>query len=135
VVRARELWENPVITSGKASSAREILRMLLQPDTSPSPVKLLTTSMGSVAASSSTRGFLSQVRAEFAAAKGKFEVAFTALTEAVESGFVDLVWMDGCALLREMRADRRFAPLRAQVAERAALVHAAFQRAEGIARP
>ena len=30
------------------------------------------------------------VRAEFAAAKGKFEVAFTALTEAVESGFVDL---------------------------------------------
>lgn len=132
VVRARELWEHPMISSGKASSGREILRMLLQPDTSPSPVRMLTTSMGSVAASSSTRAFLSQVRAESAAAKGKTDAAFTALNEAVESGLVDLVWMDGCALLRALRADRRFAPLRAQVEGRAALVHLALRRAEDI---
>src|SRR4051812_14636586 len=43
------------------------------------------------------------MRAEFAAARGKLEDAFTALGDAVEGGLVDRVWMEGCAALREMR--------------------------------
>jgi serine/threonine-protein kinase len=130
VARAKELLEHPVIKSGKAPSAREILRMLLQPDTSPSPVKMLMTSMGGITSSSCTRAFLSQMRTEFAAARGKLEDAFASLGDAVEGGLIDRVWMDGCAALRDMRADRRFAPLQARVAAHAALVQSAVHRAE-----
>ena len=128
--RAQKLLDHPVMKEGKAPSAREILRLLVQPDTPPSPVKMLTTSMGSIASSARTRAFRSQMRAEFAAGRGRLEDAFAALSDAVEGGLHDRVWLTGCAALREMRAERRFASLRARVEANAARVEAALGRAE-----
>ncbi|MEJ7735694.1 MAG: hypothetical protein WKG00_41710 [Polyangiaceae bacterium] len=40
---------------------------------------------------------------------------------------MDVMWLDGCPLLVALRADARFAPLRAEVAARAARVSAAYR--------
>jgi len=124
--RARSLFEHPVIESGKAPSAREILRLVFEPETVPSAGKLIAASLGTVGASWRMPVFLEQARTEFSAAKGRLDDALAALAASVDAGLIDLVWIDGCPLLRPLRADARFAPLRARVFERVALVRAAF---------
>jgi len=57
-----------------------------------------------------------------------FEVdhALAALAEAIDSGLIDLLWMDPCPVLDPVRQDARFAPLRARVAQRADQILAAL---------
>ncbi len=45
---------------------------------------------------------------------------------AIDAGLIDILWMDNCPLLEPLRKDARFAPLRVEVAARAALVVAAL---------
>jgi eukaryotic-like serine/threonine-protein kinase len=124
--RARALFEHPVIQSGKAPSAREILRLVFEPETSPSAGKLVAASLGTVGATWRMSVFLEQARAELGAAKGKLDEAFAALGASVDAGLIDLLWMDGCPLLFPLRADVRFGPLRARVVERVGLLRAAL---------
>ena len=126
--RAQELLEHPVIKAGKAPSARELLRALVDPASAPSPVKLVTASLGVVGASFRMRIFVSQARAEIAAAKGKHDAAFAALDDAAAAGLVDRLWIDRCAPLRGLRDDPRFERARAVVEERAHLADSALQR-------
>jgi serine/threonine-protein kinase len=57
---------------------------------------------------------------------------WTELTACVNAGLVDVVWLDLCPLLTEIRKDPRILPLRAQVEARAQKVREALQaRLEG----
>ncbi|HEV3190271.1 MAG TPA: protein kinase, partial [Polyangiaceae bacterium] len=123
---ARTLFEHPVIQSRKAPSAREILRLVFQPDAVPSAGKLVAASLGTVGASWRMPVFLEQARAEFGAAKGKVNEAWAALAASVDAGLIDLLWIDACPILSPLREDARFAALRARVLERVELVRAAL---------
>ena len=70
--------------------------------------------------------FFRQMAAELASSGGQLEDATQMVTEAVDAGLLDVVWMDRCPLLEPLRRDPAFAPLRATVAARAARVLEAF---------
>jgi serine/threonine protein kinase/tetratricopeptide (TPR) repeat protein len=127
---ARALFAHPVIQGGKAPSAREILRLVFEPDTVPSAGKLVAASLGAIGASWRMPVFLEQARTEFNAARGRPEEALANLGASVEAGLIDLLWLDGCPLLRSLRADARFTPLRARVLARVGSVWAALDAAD-----
>ena len=58
-----------------------------------------------------------------------FEVdhALASLREAIDSGLIDVVWLDRCPVLGPLRADARFGPLRAEVDASAQRVIAALE--------
>jgi hypothetical protein len=64
----------------------------------------------------------SQLSCELACFQNDIESAIRALARAVDSGFIDLGWLDHCPLLIGLRADPRFRSLRKIVAGRAAQV-------------
>jgi eukaryotic-like serine/threonine-protein kinase len=70
--------------------------------------------------------FFRQLKAEACAYIGFVEGALTAIDEASSLGLIDIVWVDHCPLFDSLRTTARFLQLRAQVAERAALVLEAF---------
>jgi serine/threonine-protein kinase len=123
--RARSLFQHPVIQSGKAPSAREILRFVFQPESVPSAGKLVASMLNTVGASWRMPVFLEQARVEFSASRGRVDESFSSLATSVDAGLIDLLWLDGCPLLRVLRGDARFAPLRARVVAGVAMVHAA----------
>jgi hypothetical protein len=75
-----------------------------------------------------TRIFWNQLSVEIRSAGG--ELALDDLREAVELGLIDLTWMDLCPLLAKQRLDPSFAPMRAEVAARAAAVLAQLSGAD-----
>ena len=70
--------------------------------------------------------FYRQLKAEVFAYAGDVERAIAAIDEATSLGLIDVVWLDRCPLFASLRNNARFVELRAQVAERAALVLEAF---------
>jgi serine/threonine protein kinase len=72
------------------------------------------------------RAFFAQLNAEILAYVFEVDGALACVKEAVDAGLLDLLWMDRCPVLDPVRADARFAPLRAQVDERAQRVRAAL---------
>jgi serine/threonine-protein kinase len=70
--------------------------------------------------------FFRQLRAEVSAYVGDPEGAIGALEDAGALGLIDLVWLDRCPLFDPLRADPRIVQVRADVADRAALVLEAF---------
>jgi eukaryotic-like serine/threonine-protein kinase len=72
--------------------------------------------------------FYPQMGAELAAFIGNHEEAVLMVQLATEAGLLDVVWLDSCPLLATLRADARFAPLRAEVAARAARVSEAYRK-------
>jgi serine/threonine-protein kinase len=67
-----------------------------------------------------------QVNAEIYGYVFEVDHALTSVAEAIDSGLIDLLWMDRCPVLDPVRKDARFAPLRARVAERADKIIAAL---------
>jgi serine/threonine-protein kinase len=65
------------------------------------------------------RTFFAQMEAETNAYLERTEPAFLSMKRCVDTGLIDLGWMDGCPLLDQMRLDARFPPLRAVVKQRA----------------
>jgi serine/threonine-protein kinase len=72
------------------------------------------------------RAFLLQVDAEMAAFVGDKERALLDLQEGAEGWLMDLAWLDGCPLFDELRADPRFAQIRALVGPRAEQIVEAY---------
>jgi serine/threonine-protein kinase len=70
--------------------------------------------------------FLNQFKAELACYVGDLGPAWAALAAAVDAGLTDLVWLDRCPALAPLRAEPRFAALRARVDERVRPVVKAF---------
>lgn len=68
-----------------------------------------------------------QLLAEVALVRREPEVALEPLAIAARKGLMDIVWLDHCPLFVQLADDARFAPIRSQVAERAARVLAAFR--------
>lgn len=68
-----------------------------------------------------------QLLAEIALVRREPERALEPLAIAATKGLMDVVWLDHCPLFTQLADDARFAPIRAQVAERAARVLAAFR--------
>ena len=79
-----------------------------------------------VAKGSRRRILFAQINAEIFAYTFEIDHAFEALAQAIDSGLVDVLWMDRCPLFAAVRGDARFAPLRAVVNERAQLIVAAL---------
>ena len=65
------------------------------------------------------QAFYYQLRAEAVALLGRREQALLAIEGASACGLVDLLWLDRCPLLHELREHPRFVELRSEVAERA----------------
>ena len=119
VERARAYLAHPSVAGGKAPAARAILEKVVSPESVLSARRLFTGAATSAAASWRTRALLHQAETEVAAGAGELELAFDRLAQAVDVGLIDLLWVDSCPTLGRLRADARFAPLRARVAERA----------------
>ena len=67
-----------------------------------------------------------QINAEIYGFVFEIDAALTSLAESIESGLIDLFWLDHCPVLEAVRKDARFAPLRAEVAKRADRILAAL---------
>jgi eukaryotic-like serine/threonine-protein kinase len=65
-----------------------------------------------------------QLAIEVLAARGEVEPAFECLLRTAEDGLVDVEWLTCCPALAELRAQPGFAPLAAQVRQRAAAIWA-----------
>jgi serine/threonine-protein kinase len=72
------------------------------------------------------RALGNQVRAELACHAGERALALSALSASVDAGLMDLSWIDRCPALAPLRADPKFAELRARVLERTRPVLAAL---------
>jgi serine/threonine-protein kinase len=72
------------------------------------------------------RSFLLQARTEILAVSGNGPRAMESLVRAVDTGLLDVVWLDRCPLLQPLRSDPAFAGLRARVLERVAPILAAL---------
>ena len=70
--------------------------------------------------------FFGVLQAEVMAFLGDTEAAFAAIADVAGAGGFDVFWMDRCPLLDALRADPRFAILRARIDERARLVRRAL---------
>ncbi|MBI2390202.1 MAG: hypothetical protein HYV09_11490 [Deltaproteobacteria bacterium] len=70
------------------------------------------------------RAFFLQISAEFFCAAEHWDKARDALTAAAEMPLIDVLWMDRCPAIAELRDDAAFARARAIVAARAADVFA-----------
>jgi serine/threonine-protein kinase len=70
--------------------------------------------------------FFRQIAAEASAFAGHHEETLSCLAQSIESGLIDLVWLDHCPLLERARQDTRFYTLRVRVQARAAAVGRAF---------
>ena len=55
--------------------------------------------------------------------------AIDTIRTASTFGLLDIVWLDHCPLFRDMQSDPTFRPIRAEVADRASGVRAAFRAA------
>jgi serine/threonine-protein kinase len=74
------------------------------------------------------RALFFQLNAEFYAYVFEIDHALESIQGAVESGLIDLLWLDRCPVLEPVRKDARFGPLRAEVEARAQVVIAALGR-------
>jgi serine/threonine-protein kinase len=86
---------------------------------------LLLDAARATSAGSKRRAMLYQFSCEIHAAAGRQGVSLDALEGALESGFVDAMWLDHCPLLRGLRAEPRFQAVRSAVGARVAEVLAA----------
>jgi serine/threonine-protein kinase len=68
-----------------------------------------------------------QLLTEIALVRREPELALEPLAIAARTGLMDIVWLDHCPLLAQLADDARYTPIRAQVADRAARVLAAFR--------
>jgi serine/threonine-protein kinase len=95
--------------------------------TIPETLVALVDSLGKVTGRVRRRPiFFRQMKAEVMAYTGDEGGALSTIEDAASLGLIDIVWLDRCPLFGAMRGSRRFAEVRAQVAERAALVLEAF---------
>ena len=75
------------------------------------------------------RVLMLQLSAEFSAYAGEVTTSFDRITDAIGAGFIDLVWLDHCPHLTALRADPRFAALRARLDAVTAPIRAVLDRA------
>ncbi len=68
--------------------------------------------------------FFQQIGAEVCARLGLVDAAFKYIGQSIDSGLVDLVWIERCPVLDPLRADPRFAPLRERLVARVGSVPA-----------
>jgi hypothetical protein len=68
-----------------------------------------------------------QLLTEIALVRREPELALEPLAIAARTGLMDIVWLDHCPLLVQLADDARYTPIRAQVADRATRVLAAFR--------
>ncbi len=83
----------------------------------------LTSGVGASGVSARRYCFAMQLKAEVAGFAGRPELAHEAIEFADKRSLIDLLWLDHCPLLSDVRADPRYVPLRERVAER---VNAAY---------
>jgi serine/threonine-protein kinase len=84
-------------------------------------------SLASTDPGSRRRVLFSQLNAEAYGYVFEVDSAIGFVKESVDSGLLDLAWMDRCPPLDAVRKDARFAPLRAEVDGRARKVRAALE--------
>ncbi len=73
--------------------------------------------------------FHAQLRAEVFIATGDVDAAFEAVRDADANGLIDLMWLERCPLLDDLRGDRELAAIRRSTAVRAARVSAVLNSA------
>jgi serine/threonine-protein kinase len=107
---------------GQTALAPEVVRAMLRVFLEggyPAVREQLVAFIRSETVNARRRAFVAQMTVEAAAFAGDLDTAFVALDDAIASGLFDLHWLDKCELLANVRADPRFAAVRAPVKARA----------------
>ncbi len=111
---------------GLLARPRELLEILTTRELPDSVREMLEVGAQRGDKGSRRRTLFFQLNAEIFAYVFEVDHALDAIGHAVESGLLDIVWMDRCPVLAPVRTDPRFAPLRAEVLGRARPVVAAL---------
>jgi eukaryotic-like serine/threonine-protein kinase len=90
--------------------------------------KMLAYNVDQADPGSRRRTLFCQINSELYCFVFEVDQALHAVEQAIESGLIDILWMDRCPVLAPLRADARFAPLRATVDARAQRVIAALKQ-------
>jgi serine/threonine-protein kinase len=99
---------------GAANFVDEVIAMLLSGHLDRS-IEAKFTALASAARSSRFRILMLQIGAEFASRLGDVDAAHERVVRALDEGLIDLIWLDHCPPLAPLRADPRFAALRARL--------------------
>jgi serine/threonine-protein kinase len=108
----------------RSRDLRETIRTRELPDAYR---EALETSRASLGEGSRRRTLFCQLNAEVYSFVFEVDAALDALKEAVDSGLLDLFWMDRCPVLDPVRRDARFAALRAEVEARVSRIESALR--------
>ncbi len=115
---ATKLLQHPDIQSGQHPRVQALLRLLTGDNQDDLDVFFFP-NLASEQSSPRSRTFIYQLKTEACMARRLPDAAVRALARSVDNGLFDLVWLDRCPLLNDLRRDLRFLALRKIVFERA----------------
>ncbi|MCA9631687.1 MAG: protein kinase [Myxococcales bacterium] len=123
---AERSLSHPSLRSPEYAVVRRLFQFLLDGRRDLDVDSIFNPALGSSHSSSRGSAFRHQVRCELLATQGQEARAVIDLAHAVDAGLIDLVWLERCPLLTQLRSRSEFEPLRRRVAERASAVSAAL---------
>ncbi len=118
VAVANKLLLHPDIQSGQNPRVQALLR-LITGESNTDLDQFFFPQLASEESSPRSRSFVYQIQTEAFMGRGQADAAVRALARSVDNGLFDLVWLDRCPLLVDLRRDLRFQALRKIVIERA----------------
>lgn len=118
LIKARELLA-ATMEGIQQPFSQAILRNLLGEPVEGDPMHLLNPLFNSPTATWRSKALYQQGRCEFALGRRDHEAALEALSDAVDVGLIDQLWLDRCPIFLPLVTQPRFQQLRAVVADRA----------------
>lgn len=119
VERAQRWRARPELDQPANLLARVVFDRMISGDLAQDPRRLFNAEGKAAAASARGRVFAYQIIAEVQAGNGDLDAAMRTLEDAVASGLIDVLWIEGCPYFAPLRARPRHAELARVVRSRA----------------